>query len=160
MCHQGGIHWFPRDELGNGIQRFSLGVTESTAGHEWHKRIIPGSCLTSWSHLILDPLPKRAPDYNFQGDSSEISPVIKIPEDHPPGNSFLLAISLYSRARVERETCETQSTNYVIKISYSALTFHSVVICGEIIQLATELTAFWTAFTGFSSYLYVVLNIF
>lgn len=33
MYHQGNIHWFHRDELGNGIQSFSVVATKSTACH-------------------------------------------------------------------------------------------------------------------------------
>lgn len=161
MCHWGGIHWFPRDELGNGMHRFSLEslsqlqvipdskASALAAGAAWHL----------WSHLILFLLSHKSPRLQFPGWSLWDFYCHQSSRGTSPGNSFLLAKPFYSRAWVKRQTCVTQSINYVIKILYSALTFHSVVIDGEIIQLATELT-FWTAFTGFSSYLYLVLTIF
>lgn len=33
MYHQGNIHQFPRDELGNGIQSSAVATTKSSAGH-------------------------------------------------------------------------------------------------------------------------------
>lgn len=159
MCHWGGFHWFPRDELGNGIQRFALGVKcgslmaqknpPSAAGAGWHP----------WSPLSLPLLSQTSPRLQILAWSLWDFHGCQNSRGTSTGNISLLAKPLYSRARVKGGTRVTQSTNYVIKISCSALTVHSVVIYGEIIQLATELT-FWTAFTGCPSDLYLVLNIF
>lgn len=111
------------------------------------------SCLTSpISPHLASPLPKEPQTTTSRMVSLRFFTGIRIPEALPPGNSFLHAKPLHSRAQVKRETRVTQSANYVIKILYSALTFHSVAVHGEIIQLATELTLL-TALTGFSSYL-------
>lgn len=157
MYHQGNIHWFHRDELGNGIQSFPVVATKSMAGHDKEESSVAfWQYMWSWltSLMQISPWPHFVSSLQKEPQTT-ISGVVPLrfllvstfmrnnnPNKAKPGNNLLHAKPIYNRAQVKGEKVVWLSTNYIIKILYSALTFFSVVWHMKIIQLAIASTHF------------------